>query len=83
MYMVMVEKSSPGKHSRVTYYYYKGVTTTGSNQRYYITGGGVRKRGKRGKTGKQGKVGVKRKWRALAQPPYSLQGNGRQSPKVG
>ena len=39
MYMVMVEKSSPGKHSRVTYYYYKGVTTTGSTQRHYIPGG--------------------------------------------
>ena len=40
---------------------------------------GVRRRGK---TGNHRKVGVKREWWALAQPPYSLQGNGRQSPRV-
>ena len=38
---------------------------------------GVRRRGK---TGKNGKIGVKRKWWVIAQPPYSSQGNGRQSP---
>ena len=31
---------------------------------------------------KDRRVGMKRKWWVLAQPPYSLQGNGRQSPKV-
>ena len=40
---------------------------------------GVRKRGK---TGNHRKVRVKRKWWVLAQPPYSLQGNRRQSPRV-
>ena len=40
---------------------------------------GVRRRGK---TGKHGKVGVKRKCRVLAQPPFSPQGNKRKSPKV-
>ena len=34
------------------------------------------------KTGKHGKLGVKGKWWVLAQPPHSLQGNGRQSPRV-
>ena len=53
----------------------KGVTPTGSNQRNYIAGGlGEEERGK------HRKVGVKRKCRVLAQPPYSPQGNGRQSP---
>ena len=37
---------------------------------------------KRGKTGKHEKVGVNRKWRVLAQPPYSPQGSGKQSPRV-
>ena len=37
---------------------------------------------RRGKTGKHRKVGGKRKWRVLAQPPYSPQGKGRQGPRV-
>ena len=37
---------------------------------------------RRGKTGKKGKVELKRKWCVLAQPPYSLQGNGKQLPRV-
>ena len=40
---------------------------------------GVRRRGR---TGNHGKVGVKRKWWALAHPPYSPQENGRQTPRV-
>ena len=36
----------------------------------------------RGKTGKHGKVGVTRKWRVLAQLPYSPQENWSQSPSV-
>ena len=40
---------------------------------------GVRRRGK---TGKHGKVEVKRNWSVLAQPPYSPQGNGKQSSRV-
>ena len=35
-----------------------------------------------GNTGNHGKVGVKRKWWVLAYPPYSPQGNGKQSPRV-
>ena len=41
-----------------------------------LIGWGLRRRGM---TGKYGKVGVKRKWWVLAQVPYSVQGNGRQS----
>ena len=37
---------------------------------------------RRGNIGKHRKVGVQRKWRVLAQPPYSMQGNGRQSPRA-
>ena len=37
---------------------------------------------RRGKTRKHEKVEVKRKWWVLMQPPYSLQGNGRQLPRV-
>ena len=37
---------------------------------------------RRGTTGKYGKIGVKRKWWVLAGSPYSLQGNGRKSPRV-
>ena len=45
---------------------------------YNIAGGvGFRRRGKKGK---HGIVRVKRKWWILAQPPYSQQGNWRQSP---
>ena len=40
-----------------------------------LWGGWVKRRKK---TVKHGKVGVKRRWWALAQPPHSLQGNGRQ-----
>ena len=36
---------------------------------------------RRGNTGNLGKVGLKRKW-VLGQPPFSPQGNGRQSPSV-
>ena len=50
-----------------------------SNQRYYMAGGGGFRRGK---TGKYGEVGVKRNWWVLVQPPYFLQGNGKQSPRV-
>ena len=46
-------------------------------QRYYIAGGlGEEERGN------HGKVGVKRKCWVLAQPPYSLQGNGKHSPRL-
>ena len=37
---------------------------------------------RRGKTGKHRKVEMKRKWWILVEPPYYLQGNGRQSPRV-
>ena len=51
----------------------RGVTPAGGTQRYYITGGlGEKTR----------KVGVKRKWRVLAQPPYFSRGNESQSPRV-
>ena len=60
------------------YYYYFQLTPAGNTQRYYIAGE-VRRRGK---TGNHEKVGVKRKWWVLSQPPYSYQGNGRQSPRV-
>ena len=33
-------------------------------------------------TGKHGKVEMERNWWVLVQSPYSLQGNGRQSPRV-
>ena len=38
--------------------------------------------GSRKETGKHGKGGLKRKWYALAQPPYSPQRIWRQSPTV-
>ena len=46
---------------------------------YYIAGGGVIQKRKGTKTWKSR---VKRKWWVLAQPPYSLQGNWRQSLRV-
>ena len=40
---------------------------------------GVRRRGK---AGKHGYIGLRKKWKVLAQSPYSLQGNRRKSPRV-
>ena len=37
---------------------------------------------RRGQTRKHGKVEVTRKWWVLAHPPYSPEGNGRESPRV-
>ena len=57
-------------------------------KREAVTQGGTRRidnlkrRRRGGKTGKCRKVGVKRKWRVLAQPTYSPQGNGRELSRV-
>ena len=59
-------------------YIYSYILLRSNSSRHYIAGG-VRRRGK---TGKRVEVGVKRRWWVLANPPYSPQENGRQSPWV-
>ena len=53
-----------------------GVSRSRQHSRSYI----AEEEGRKGKTGKHGILEVKRKWWVSAQPPYSRQGNRRQSP---
>ena len=64
----------------------KGTNTNDSNNKLYNNNKKKKREKQEGnnllKKRKQRKVGMNRMWWVLAQPPYNLRGNGRQSPRV-